>query len=364
MWSALDERIARFDTTTPRAFYSLRELVFVGVAIVIFYGLPILFLAGYPPTIDRIGQLQSFFVHGVLTRDVIIPNITGLFLDALIVYIALLIAYPKRTIVKDRTSRLLTLLITICKTKRLPTLNQKDAVNVRLYIVKLFFVPLMLVFFIDTAQTLNFEIVTFWNQLSWSLDSYVNLLFLGVALAFFVDVSFFVFGYMTESTTLNNLVVSVDPTVSGWVVCLLCYPPFSLLTVEIFSSLHEAGSFFEPVWLWLVVFTLGVVLLGIYALASVNLYGRASNLTYRGLVTWGAYSIVRHPAYTAKVSSWLLASLPFLFISPWLVLTMIGWATLYILRALTEERHIKMVARAEYEAYKKEVPYRFIPYIV
>ena len=37
-----------------------------------------------------------------------------------------------------------------------------------------------------------------------------------------------------------------------------------------------------------------------------------------------------------------------------------GWSTLYVLRALTEEDHLRSVD-SEYAAYAEKVRYRFIP---
>ena len=136
------------------------------------------------------------------------------------------------------------------------------------------------------------------------------------------------------------------------------------MTGSLFGGLYEAGIAYGPVWLWVVLTTSSTALLCVYAMASVDLFGKASNLTYRGLVTRGTYSIVRHPAYASKVSTWLIATTPFLIINPWFLVTMFAWTSIYVLRALTEERHIKMVARSEYEAYEKKVPYRFIPYVI
>jgi protein-S-isoprenylcysteine O-methyltransferase Ste14 len=53
---------------------------------------------------------------------------------------------------------------------------------------------------------------------------------------------------------------------------------------------------------------------------------------------------------------WTLASTPFLYYEPWLGISIAGWSSLYILRALTEERHILMVDRKTYEKYMEKCP--------
>lgn len=44
---------------------------------------------------------------------------------------------------------------------------------------------------------------------------------------FLIDTLWFSFGYMFESKSLNNRVRSVEPTILGWTLALICYPPFN-----------------------------------------------------------------------------------------------------------------------------------------
>ena len=113
--------------------------------------------------------------------------------------------------------------------------------------------------------------------------------------------------------------------------------------------------------------------MGVYSLASVALGFRASNLTHRGIVSWGPYRFVRHPAYMCKNLAWWIGGIPILmgvfsqdsgnslFIAFLLAfLTACCWSGIYFLRAITEERHLRSV-NGEYDVYCKKVPYRFIP---
>ena len=367
MWSSLDERIERYtDGGKPslNPEYTLSEMRQLVGALLLFYGVPILLMATSPNLVQYFGEFSSFFIHGFLYREAIMPSMVGVFFDGLILYIAWFLAAPTRSLTKDRLLVMYHHVIYTLAARALPTFTAADLVTWRLYLLKLFFVPLMISFWFSVTSELLTQSEILGSMLG-SGDSPVFILVLfGVSLLFFVDVSFFVFGYLTESTRLNNIVVSVDPTLSGWLICCICYPPFNILTAGILGGLHEVGAVFGPAWLWVVLSMVGLILLTVYALASVNLYGKASNLTYRGLVTTGTYGIVRHPAYTTKVGSWVLITSPFIVTNPWLIATVIGWTTIYILRALTEERHIKMVARAEYEAYEQQVPWRFVPYVV
>ncbi len=105
-----------------------------------------------------------------------------------------------------------------------------------------------------------------------------------------------------------------------------------------------------------------------YAAASVALGFRASNLTNRGIVASGPYAIVRHPAYVTKNLAWWIGAVPFLIsaaeknprLLPGVLFSLCAWSFVYYLRAVTEERHLKMAGNG-YAEYVRKVPYRFIP---
>jgi protein-S-isoprenylcysteine O-methyltransferase Ste14 len=109
---------------------------------------------------------------------------------------------------------------------------------------------------------------------------------------------------------------------------------------------------------------------GVYAWATLALGLRASNLTNRGIVTTGPYRWIRHPAYVAKNLSWWIGATPlflkFACTDPRrLVPAILGtaaWSGIYVLRALTEERHLG--SDPDYQAYRSRVRWRFIPRLV
>ncbi|TDP71557.1 methyltransferase family protein [Roseateles toxinivorans] len=190
-------------------------------------------------------------------------------------------------------------------------------------------------------------------------------------LLLFVDVLAFTLGYLVELPRLGNAIRSVDPTWLGWGAALLCYPPFNSLTNALLGSqLSEFPQFANPTVHLLMNLLLLAAMAG-YAASSLALGLKASNLTHRGIVARGPYALVRHPAYVCKNLAWLIGSLPALFTafgqSPLTGLqalgSVLGWAALYLLRALTEEDHLRRVD-GDYAAYAARVRYRFIPGLV
>lgn len=184
----------------------------------------------------------------------------------------------------------------------------------------------------------------------------------------FVDVFFFTVGYLVESRRLGNEIRSVDPTLVGWGAALICYPPFNAVTGKILgSTVSDFPQFDNPdVHLGLNIALL--ILMAIYASASVALGLKASNLTHRGIISRGPYAIVRHPAYVCKNLAWWIGSTP-LAITAFqesfgagimIIGSVFAWTSVYALRALTEEDHLRRVD-GEYAAYAAKVKYRFIP---
>ena len=45
----------------------------------------------------------------------------------------------------------------------------------------------------------------------------------------------------SESKKLKNEIRSVDATTSGWLVCIICYPPFNFFVASIFGVTYEVG---------------------------------------------------------------------------------------------------------------------------
>jgi protein-S-isoprenylcysteine O-methyltransferase Ste14 len=250
-----------------------------------------------------------------------------------------------------------------------------DRVAVLTTLLKAFFAPLMvhslMIFcvgvWVNGAQIISSDIA----QLGWlALFDQAGFWFFMQAILF-VDVGIFTFGYLVELPSLKNQIRSVDPTLIGWLAALMCYPPFNSVTGKLLGTpVSDFPQFSDPtVHLSL---NLGLLLLmAIYASASVALGWKASNLTHRGIIARGPYAVVRHPAYVCKNLAWWIGASPFVIAqfgaSTLAGLTaagsMLAWSSIYVLRALTEEDHLRGVDN-EYAAYASRVRYRFIPGVV
>ena len=229
--------------------------------------------------------------------------------------------------------------------------------------VRVFFLPLMVVWLFAHLASIYHHGLVFIDRDLFFPNGYwflFNLILL-------VDVTYFTLGYALEHPRLNNEIRSVEPWFSGWFVALMCYPPFNGATNQILqwhSSDYPQAT--DPLWQYAAGIAI-LLLMGIYAWASVALGLKASNLTNRGIVSRGPYAYVRHPAYCAKTLAWWIGALPILA-NKWQeseiaflygVFCVGGWSVIYYLRAMTEERHLSL--DPDYPAYCKQVTRRFLP---
>jgi len=219
-------------------------------------------------------------------------------------------------------------------------------------VVKAFYVPLLCSWTISNI----FYQLNLLSSFEFTFQ-FVNKFLLATIIL--VDVSIFAFGYLIELPQLKNQIRSVESTVLGWTVCLMCYPPFNEFAFKYFDyplqdhwgTLGEIGNRFAAVvtlLLWL-----------IYVWASVALGAKASNLTNRGIVDSGPYKYVRHPAYVAKVAVWTVESF---FLGSKNFFLILSLFVVYGLRAWTEERHLSQ--DPDYLVYKSKVKWRFIPKVI
>jgi len=227
------------------------------------------------------------------------------------------------------------------------TMEKEEKTAFLFMLVKLFFLPLLLNFFLSHYQQL-------WQLLSKEVIHFYPL---ALTVLFTIDTLIFALGYAFEFKLLNNMVKSVEPTLFGWIVTLICYPPFNTwIGKYILWGASEQVSFWNQE-LTFVFRIIIIIILFIYVSATIALGLKASNLTNRGIVQRFPYSLIRHPAYTSKVLVWWLTLLP---VMSWpFALGIFFWTVIYYFRAITEEKHLSQ--DPDYQEYCKKVKWRFIP---
>ena len=253
-------------------------------------------------------------------------------------------------------------------------------------LLKFFFAPLMINWCLNHAGDMSGSIVQFIDSVKAGVSGVMlfdsSLFWACFQLILFVDTFLFTLGYIVETPALRNRIRSVDPTFFGWAICLACYPPFNDFTSRFlewqssdfpqFGSLPLDISQTAKNWLHVVANVALLLSLAIYSWASVALGFKASNLTNRGIVSHGPYSVVRHPAYAAKNLAWWIGALPGLYLifssgnlrhGAYALLALCGWTAIYALRAITEERHLLMGGNG-YAEYMARVRWRFIPRVI
>jgi hypothetical protein len=223
--------------------------------------------------------------------------------------------------------------------------------HARGWLVKAFFLPLMVVYLHGSAgRVLGFSL----DGASWENLRLYDFLY---ELLFLVDLAFTVIGYSLSLRLADAHLRSAEPSMLGWVAALVCYQPFYSLWDR--QYLPYGGPGFAAAlsgWPALRALWAGAIiaLLVVYALTTITFGWRFSNLTHRGVLTNGPFRFTKHPAYLSKNLSWWLASMPFaLAASPGEALRhslmLLGLNAVYYLRARTEERHMSL--DPQYVAY-------------
>lgn len=210
------------------------------------------------------------------------------------------------------------------------------------WLVKAYFTPLMFIYFcndLERLQAINFSAL---NRFSAWFDFFHDLIF-------YVDVAYAFVGYVVSLRIIDTHIRSVEPTLAGWVVALVCYQPFwSLIGPHYlaYETSYRWGTWLATHPFWYVVW--GVAILScllVYTWSTLMFGLRFSNLTHRGIITSGPYAWMKHPAYVSKNLSFWLISIPFIIhgsASEALrhSLLLLGLNGIYLLRAITEERHL------------------------
>lgn len=261
-----------------------------------------------------------------------------------------------------------------------PRFGELDKKAARALLVKLFFTPLMTVFFTDQfphlANNIGFVLAGLpkiilggeYTHTQFNTD----LFNISIALIFSIDVALAWCGYTISSRWVDNQTITAEPTMLGWLVCIACYPPFQRFLGLYYSAPGERAVLqFSNQWL-ITLFTVMMVLSYFVYMSATLWFGvRFSNLTNRGIIRKGPYALIRHPAYASKNFAWWCVMFPAIVYNA--VHTGLGTAVIqilglifmtwfYYLRAITEERHLGM--DPYYQAYCRQVRYRFIPGVI
>jgi len=242
-------------------------------------------------------------------------------------------------------------------------ISPQEKSTVLFFLVKLIYIPIMANFFFGNIGDFFTNVEKIFSHTHLRMQGQISEVYFCVFYAILIiDTTYFLLGYLFEFKSWKNELRSVEPTLFGWIVALACYPPFNNITTQIFGWGSNDYSAFPFVSLTIIAAIVSIVLYMIYVWATIALGLKASNLTNRGIVSRGPYKYVRHPAYISKNLAWLIMGIPIVLVNPLAIFSIAAWASIYFLRALTEERHL--LADPDYQEYCKKVPYRFIPGVI
>ena len=221
--------------------------------------------------------------------------------------------------------------------------------------IKIFFLPLMFVFFIHEWHT--------FENLVFEINNPHDFFRISTHLIFFLDVVLATIGYVFTLRLFNAHIRWPEMEWGGWLFCLMCYAPFNQVIFSEFIDYHDGLSWnhwLGPHPVLYIIWGSAILLCNlVYVFATVNFGLRFSNLTHRGICTHGAYALMKHPAYVSKNLSWWLMEIPFLAKTAWLAIQnsifLILVNIIYLMRARYEEKMLrKDPVYIEYCAYISE----------
>lgn len=320
--------------------------IFIGIAYLIYFHLPYF---------QKLLQPEA--------KEILIFLIAGYAIFGLVYFIARDLLKPDIYLTtENKSTRALKFIAGIFTARRI-SLDEKSRVAVFSIVLKFFYFPIMLSFFIGNLKSA----IYIWEYHPVNIFSVSGIFdwgyFLLLDIILTVDTVIFTFGYAFEAKWLKNEIKSVDPHISGWFFALICYPPFNNVVDRLTQTgavTHYNNLLSDPALL--PAFRVATLLCYlIYVWATIALWTKSSNLTNRGIVAAGPYKYVRHPAYVAKNIAWWLEQIPYL--ASWGgVIVLLMWNSIYVIRALTEERHL--LKDSDYQKYVQKVKWRFVPGVV
>lgn len=321
------------------------EVLIISMGLLVFYI--------FPFTSFYFRGFEDFGLSDMFPKQQLQLSIFGLCYIILVPYLFIF------KIKKGSTSKAYQLFETIYYKKHNPLTKQ----IVLTFLLKLLFIPIMF-HGVTFYSELIYEIFVLFAQNGVPESTLVewinNVIFpLYVYITLWYALSVYLFGYCVESERIGSKIKSIDTTFFGWIVTIICYTPLYELVFYVIPKGDQDFAFFknEEITALVRVFIMIVILFKTWTIYTLGT--KSSNLTNRGIVTHGAYRWVRHPHYLAKIIVWWICLLPSGWLHPWLFGGMVFWTMIYVLRALTEEDHLKK--DIDYQDYMKKVKWRFIP---
>ena len=229
------------------------------------------------------------------------------------------------------------------------------------FLMRTYFVPIMVV------QVYSYTVYSV-NFLNNPVNNYqlLSILFGITGILWLADTINASLSYCIESRWMENRTRSIDLTLGGWFVCLICYTPLNEIPSYFFFfaptvvTNNESQLIIENINFLYTIKIIEILLLATHIYIDISLGPSVANITLKKLQTKGFYGLIRHPGTTFKLLFWLIQSVFYKrFWSLKIIFGYFMWATIYVLRALTEERHLSQ--HEEYIEYKKKVKYRFFP---
>ena len=222
-------------------------------------------------------------------------------------------------------------------------------------LLRAFFLPVMISYFMINTNLMVDGVDVFVTEYTSNMAITASPLLSIILMVYFfltvIDVLFATIGYLMTFRALDTDIRSTEPTLIGWIVCIICYYPFwELVAVSVFfTELYEGNVWYE----WLEGYTtlltiwgpLVVLAMCVESFTTLTFGARFSNLTYRGLITTGPFRYTKHPQYISKMFNRLFFLMPFLSMdgTSGALKTMVMFfavCLVYYLRAKTEENHL------------------------
>jgi len=218
--------------------------------------------------------------------------------------------------------------------------------------IKLFFLPLMFGYGLQDWIAFRTEAL--------APATFLQVYDLAYRFMFFADVCLGGLGYLFASRLINTHIRHCEDSVSGWVICLLCYAPFWQVFMRGFFDYGDdytwvtlTGPSGPLAILW------GLAILGsifVYLMSTAAFGLNFSNLSCRTIIRHGPYAWTSHPAYAAKCLSMWLIQIPFLGTGTFHeilgnVVALLGICGIYALRAAHEERCL--MRDPDYRCYRR-----------